>query len=379
MLEKVSVIMPVYNGEKYIKQAINSVLDQSYRDIELLVIDDGSTDSTSVLIHKLIEDNKHFDIKYLYQENKGPSFARNVGIENAKGKYIALLDSDDYYHYDKIYKHVKCLLDNPSIDIVYGDLTIVNSENQIQNILKAEMPSENRNLFLASMLFRQFIPGPATLIGKRECFINNPYNPDIIHAEDYDLTIRLAMKYKFAYVPEGIYYCRRHDMNLSNNHMAQLQSEVEIVKKIGKENVWKIVEDTPLNEANKNLLFAKVMVKIGDYQEAFGKLIHLNEKNDIINFYLGNLLYYKCEYKDAIQYYKLAIEQNNTMAEAFNNMGVCYATYDVPKAEKSFSMALTLRPNYLDAQFNLKVLESKSNNFRFTKRELRKELISYIL
>lgn len=379
MLGKVSVIMPVYNGEKYIKQAINSVFNQSYKDIELIIVDDGSTDSTSVMIHKIIEDNKHFDIKYFNQENKGPSIARNVGIKNAKGKYIALLDSDDYYHRDKIYEHVKYLLENPSIDIVYGDLTIVNSEGEIQNLLKAEMPSDNRNLFLASMLFRQFIPGPATLVGKRECFINTPYNPDIIHAEDYDLTIRLAMKYKFAYVPGGIYYCRRHNMNLSNNHGAQLQSEVEIVRKIGKEFIWKIVEDTPLNEANKNLLFAKVMIKIGNYQEAFGKLIHLKSKDDIINFYLGNLLYYECKYKDAISYYQLAIEENSIMAEAFNNMGVCYATYDVTKAKKSFSTALNLRPNYLDAQYNLKAIESKLDNFRFTKRELRKELISYTL
>ncbi|RND00664.1 glycosyltransferase family 2 protein [Lysinibacillus halotolerans] len=378
-MRKVSVIMPVYNGEKYIKLAINSVLNQSYKDIELIVVDDGSTDSTAVIVKKIIEDNKLFDLKYLYQENKGPSVARNVGIENAKGEYIALLDSDDYYHRDKIYEHINYLLKNPNIDIAYGDLTIVNSESEIQNTLKAEMPSENQNLFLASMLFRQFIPGPATLVGKRECFINNPYNPDIIYAEDYDLTIRLAMKYKFAYVPEGIYYCRRHDRNLSNNHEAQLQSEIRIVRKIGKAFIWKIIEDTPLEEANKKLLFAKIMIKIGNYQEAFERLIHLKSKNDIINFYLGNLLYYECKYKDAIDFYKLAIAQNNTMAEAFNNMGVCYATYDVTKAKKSFSTALNLRPNYLDAQYNLKAIESKLDNFRFTKRELRKELISYTL
>ncbi|RTQ94286.1 glycosyltransferase [Lysinibacillus telephonicus] len=377
-MSKVSVIIPVYNGEAYIKEALISVLNQSYKDIEIIVVDDGSTDLSSVIINDFIEDNRNFKIKYIRQENKGPSIARNTGIENANGDYIALLDSDDCYHSDKIYEHVTFLLRNPRIDIVYGDLTIVNKNNEIQNILKAEMPSENPNLFLASMLFRQFIPGPATLVGKRECFIETPYNPSIIYAEDYDLTIRLAMKYHFAYVPEGIYYCRRHDSNLTNNHKAQVESENEIVKKLGERYIWEIINLTPLSTSDKNFLFAKIMMKIGKYQDAFDKLIAIKNKNEVINFYLGNLYYYQNEYQKAINFYNLAIEQNNSMAEVYNNLGICYAMCNnCDKAQAAFITALNQRPNYLDATHNLEVIYKNIDNFKFTRKELRKELLTY--
>jgi glycosyltransferase involved in cell wall biosynthesis len=89
----VSIIIPVYNGAKYLRQAIESAMKQSYKNIEVIVVDDGSTDNSSEIA-------KCYDVKYLYQQNQGPSAARNNGIIASAGEYIAFLDCDDVYFHD---------------------------------------------------------------------------------------------------------------------------------------------------------------------------------------------------------------------------------------------------------------------------------------
>jgi len=93
-MPKVSVIIPTYSYSKYIEKAINSVLAQTYRDFEIIVVDDGSTDNT----RKIIETKYKDKVRYFYQENKGASAARNKGIKESKGEYLAFLDQDDLFH-----------------------------------------------------------------------------------------------------------------------------------------------------------------------------------------------------------------------------------------------------------------------------------------
>lgn len=103
--DMVSIIMPCYNSEKYIQESIESVQAQTYKDWELIVIDDGSKDSSAQIVRKIAEaDNR---IKLLQQKNAGSAAARNNGIRNAKGRYIALLDSDDLWHSGFLYEQLK--------------------------------------------------------------------------------------------------------------------------------------------------------------------------------------------------------------------------------------------------------------------------------
>src|SRR5699024_4081686 len=103
----VSVILPVYNAEDYISDAIQSVLNQTYTDWELIVVDDGSTDQTKKVINPFLEDDR---IRYFYQENGGQGSARNKGIERAKGIYLALLDADDVWKVDKLQSQLNIIL-----------------------------------------------------------------------------------------------------------------------------------------------------------------------------------------------------------------------------------------------------------------------------
>jgi len=111
---QISVIVPVYNGEKYLPEAIESILAQTYKNIELIVIDDGSTDNSRDIALS------YPNVKYFYQENKGVSAARNLGIQKAASDYISFLDADDLWLPNKLLLQMKALNDDPSIVIVTG-------------------------------------------------------------------------------------------------------------------------------------------------------------------------------------------------------------------------------------------------------------------
>ncbi len=113
----ISVIMPVYNGELYLEEAIQSVVAQNHHDLEIILIDDGSTDGSASLISSFA---KKINLKYFYQENQGPASARNLGITKASGEWITFLDADDVWPKFKIHSNLEFIKRNPNIEILWG-------------------------------------------------------------------------------------------------------------------------------------------------------------------------------------------------------------------------------------------------------------------
>lgn len=124
----VSVIIPVFNGERFLREAIQSVLDQKYSPVEIIIVDDGSTDSTATVAESLPE-----TVRYLHQTNHGPAAARNRGIEQARGSLIAFADADDLWPAGKLELQLPYLINDPGIDIVIG---------RIQQVLLSETRAE---------------------------------------------------------------------------------------------------------------------------------------------------------------------------------------------------------------------------------------------
>lgn len=128
---KASVIVPAYNAEKYIEQTLDSILSQSYSDIEVIVIDDGSTDATADKVRKLAEGDTR--VKYIYQQNSGgPAKPRNVGLAAAQGEYIFIFDADDIMFPGKIEKYIDIFLSNNSIDVIFSDFQVI---DELGNVL----------------------------------------------------------------------------------------------------------------------------------------------------------------------------------------------------------------------------------------------------
>lgn len=116
---KISVIMPVYNGESFLLDSIRSVLDQTYKNLELIIIDDGSTDGGKDIIFDI--KNRDNRVKYLYKDNSGQGSARNLGIKNSEGSFIAFIDSDDVWEKEKIEKQILFFENNKDANFLFCD------------------------------------------------------------------------------------------------------------------------------------------------------------------------------------------------------------------------------------------------------------------
>lgn len=186
----ISVVMPNYNGHRFVEQAIDSVLNQTYQNFELIVVDDCSNDdSLSLIEHKAQSDNR---IRVIALEhNAGVANARNVGIKEAKGEYIALLDNDDLWTEDKLERQLA--LAQKGADIVYCSYDFIDEEN---NSIKKPfiVPQEtNFNKMLASSVI-----SCSTSFIKTELMQAYPFNPDFYH-EDYVLWMELLRVCPTAY------------------------------------------------------------------------------------------------------------------------------------------------------------------------------------
>jgi glycosyltransferase involved in cell wall biosynthesis len=181
---KVSVIIPVYNGEKYLDRAIDSVLEQTYANYEIIAIDDGSTDRTS----KILETYSS-KIRYCYRDNQGVAATRNYGIEIAEGELIAFLDADDFFFPDKLAKQVDCFQENPDLGMVICGWQLVDAAgNKISDV---ELWRYSPQLDLATAVLYKPARPSATMLRRDWCRQVNGFDISLARAEDLDFLLRL--------------------------------------------------------------------------------------------------------------------------------------------------------------------------------------------
>lgn len=369
----VSIIIPVYNCEKYIVEAIESVLQQTYRNFEILIINDGSIDNTEKKIEKYKNNSK---VRYYYKTNGGEASARNFGLAKAKGEYITFLDADDLYSKDKIEKQLSIFMSKPTIDVVYNDVFLIDEQSNKIGILKSEKIISEPSNFLAQILFRQIVPASASIMLRRKCIDDIRFPENLKHAVDYAFIIQLAMNFNFFYLEETIYSYRRHTNNLTNNHLNQVKCEKEIVTSLGIKKIKNIVCNTTYPEIEKVILLVKILLKIEKYEDALEEINKIHSDDWEYYFITGVLFYFLKEYKKAIFNFELSkdIEER---AETINNLGCCYYKQNnFKQAEIYFIKASKLRNLYNDPVNNLKAIQLEGN-VKITERVLRKQLTNY--
>ena len=207
-MEKVSIIIPTYNREKKIVKAIESVLNQTYKNFELIVVDDGSTDKTK----SVVESFKDPRIKYYFQENSGrPAVARNTGIKNCSGSLIAFLDSDDEWLPTKLEKQIKKMKDNKEADVVTCLCIFKNESNNTEN--KKDFYNYSGKFF-DRLFYTLDSMTPSSVLVKKEILDKvGLFDESKMCAgvEDFDLWLRIAKSgYKIDYVPEHLFKYNYH-------------------------------------------------------------------------------------------------------------------------------------------------------------------------
>lgn len=181
---KVSIIMPTYNQARYIGAAIQSVIDQTFPNWELIIVDDGSTDKTAAIVTQFNEPRIH----YIDQVNQGVCIARNVGIAKAKGEYLAFLDADDLYERNKLQVQVAHLDQNPTIGLTYGWRTAIDQHGNPVNLARLPATASLETIVLSF----PFAPSDF-MVRRRWVDLAGGFRPGFVVNEDRDLYIRLVL------------------------------------------------------------------------------------------------------------------------------------------------------------------------------------------
>jgi glycosyltransferase involved in cell wall biosynthesis len=195
----ISAIVPVYNGDRYLAAAIASILAQNYAPLEILVIDDGSTDDTAKIANQF---QQH--IRYIYQPNCGAPSARNVGLNMANGEVIAFLDADDIWSKHKLALQIDILTKNPSVEVVLG-------YHQKTRSIAAEIQDEQN-------LPPELVLSVGTSLFRRSAFDRvGLFNEELRQTDDWDWFMRAReLAIVMMTCPETVLFYRRHDRNITN-------------------------------------------------------------------------------------------------------------------------------------------------------------------
>lgn len=205
---QISVVMPIYNVEEFVAEAIQSVLDQTFEDLELICVDDGGSDRSMEIVHGF-EDPR---IKIVHQANRGLAGARNSGIAHAKGKFIAMLDSDDVWHPDKLALHYVHLMANPDVGVSYAGSRMIDRTGQV---LRVAMRPKLGRITPRDILCRNPVGnGSAPVLRKSALDLAAFMHPRIVgrrcwfdeefrQSEDIELWTRLAVKHDVIFAGIG--------------------------------------------------------------------------------------------------------------------------------------------------------------------------------
>jgi len=220
----VSVVIATYNMAQHLPSAVQSILAQTYENIELLIIDDGSSDNTQNVLEPFLKDSRAI---YRRQENKGQAAAKNHGVFEAKGKYIAFLDADDMWVSEKLELQIPVFSKSKAIGIVYAKVMCINESGEHIGIASNNMLRGR----LSSQLFVRNNIGFGTSVVKKECFERlGGFNESIRMGIDYDLWLRFSTQYEFDYVDSPLLYYRIWPGQMSNNCKGRYLNGIQIMK-----------------------------------------------------------------------------------------------------------------------------------------------------
>lgn len=270
--------MPVYNAEKYVKQAIQSILDQSYTHFELHIINDGSTDGSVDIIKSFTDERIHLVEN---GTNLGLITTLNKGFDLSRGKYIARMDADDMAMPNRLKKQVEFLDENPEVGLygsAYADL--INSELGKKTVFLSDHDSLKSILFFNSCMAHPTVMLRTEVIKKNELY----YNPEFKHAEDYEFWVRLVEKTKFSNSPKVLLQYRIHDKQISSTEKAAQQVVAAHVRlfMIEKLGIKPNENELYIHNSIGNKLVLKGFDRVQQTEQWIIKLIEANSKTHTV-------------------------------------------------------------------------------------------------
>jgi len=254
----VSVIINCYNGEKYLKDAIESVIAQTYKNWEIIFWDNQSKDNSA----KIFNSYKDHRLKYYCADIHTEILykAKNAALKKANGEYIAFLDTDDWWSPEKLQKQIP-LFDDPEVGLVYGNVWIFYQKKNKKKIYKKEILPTGKIL---NKLLDDYVIGSPTYVLRKNCIesLDYPFNDNFHIIGDFDINMRFAARWKINCIQSPIAYYRKHGKNLS---ILNVEKEVDELK------IWfnKMKNDNVISSQSN---FKKLLLSI-NYREGMSSIM----------------------------------------------------------------------------------------------------------
>ncbi len=248
----ISITIPCYNHERYVSGAIDSALNQTRPVDEIVIVNDGSTDGSAVIIERYAREHPAL-IRVVTQPNQGPAKTRSVAVESATGDYVVPLDADDYLHPEAVQTWLDYSLANPRFVVVYGSYYRVDADNAIfdEVLLHIRRDDPLEGNILATLVRQNAVTATALIRRQKILEVGGYYSEDTSHTgrghEDYFMYLKLLLAgYEFGYVPRPLFYYRDTPNSVSKHSDAFYQNRLAVLKHIYKLDTDKMVEATDI-------------------------------------------------------------------------------------------------------------------------------------
>lgn len=279
MNPKVSINLCCYNSEKYLRETLDSIVNQTYKCWELIIINDGSSDLTECIIDEYIKQG--YPIIYHYQENKGLAYSRNEALKRSQGEYIAFIDHDDIWLSTKLEKQISVLGEN-DVALVYGNFFRFYPNKNKRIAFRCNQPSGD----VFERFLYNFPVGLLTAVVTKRALDNlsgGLFDKNLNLSEDYDVFMRLVYKLKATYINEPLALYRVHQNMCSNKYKSKVPEEIKYVLEKLKRLYPEIKDKYPsaISYLNSyiNLYYAKIELLKGNPKKARNILL----ANKLIN------------------------------------------------------------------------------------------------
>ena len=357
---KVSIIIPVYNGKDYVEEAIDSALNQTYDNKEIIVVNDGSKDNTEEICLRYKD-----KIKYYSKENGGVSTALNLAISKATGEYISWLSHDDLYYSNKIEEEIK-FADNKTI--VMSDYDLIDENGKF--ISKIVLSSDRINNSKSVALMKGYINGITLLIPKNAFDDCGEFDPELKCTQDYDMWFKMILSgYKFKHVEKSLAMSRQH-RNQTTNTSPRMVSEGNAL--------WinmftNLPENIILEDYDTKYSFYRQVsdvLKLSPYFEAYNecvKLMNLNrEQIDVSNIKVSVIIPF---YDEKVSVIKRAVD--SVLNQSHKNTEIILINDNPDSYKKNMLKEILTNENivYLENEKNLGVSISRNNGINIAKGE----------
>lgn len=225
----VSILTPVYNGARYIAQAIDSARAQTYPDFELIIVNDGSTDNSVEVIRPYLADPR---IKYLEQPNGGVAAARNAALRVARGRYIGFLDQDDLWLPEKLRFQVQYLDDHPGIGLVHANQDYIDSDGRHTCLDFDDGFTKVSGWCFRDLFIKNRIAVLTVLARKSSMDSVGPLNETIPGGDDYEMWLRISKHFQIGHLDQVLAHYRTHESNVSNDNFRMTRTDLGAVQSI---------------------------------------------------------------------------------------------------------------------------------------------------